>query len=177
MPKKLSYFNIIWKSHLSFDSATPQQYSWASCGLVQFPGNLCVPWCLAWEKSHHKHQRGSLLAWGLWHGCSEHSSPPSFTCTGTCQLLSWGAPFCRGSGWALTWAAPREPAEQRDPLWSWAWAGGWKHSLTVVQRGRPDYSEPGWWKGRASTGARDGRAAPESCLSREQTCSQGKNHV
>lgn len=73
--KKAELFNIIWKLHPSCDSATLQQYPWASWGLVQFPGNLCVPWCLAWEKSHHKHQRGSVLALGLWPGCLRTFQP------------------------------------------------------------------------------------------------------
>lgn len=174
--KKAELFNIIWKLHPSCDSATLQQYPWASCSLVQFPGNLCVLWCLPWEKSHHKHQRGSVLALGLWPGCLR-TFQLSFHTHSDLPAAVPGSTTLQRERLSSHRAALQEPGEQRDPLWSWAWAGGWKHSLAVVQRGWPDNSEPGWWKGWATTGARDGREAPQSCFSREQTCGQGENRV
>lgn len=116
--KKAELFNIIWKLHPSCDSATLQQYSWASCSLVQFPGNLCVLWCLAWEKSHHKHQRGSVLALGLWPGCLR-TFQLSFHTHSDLPAALLGSTTLQRQQLSSHRAALQEPGEQRDPLWSW----------------------------------------------------------
>lgn len=116
--KKAELFNIIWKLHPSCDSATLQQYSWASCSLVQFPGNLCVLWCLPWEKSHHKHQRGSVLALGLWPGCLR-TFQPSFHTHSDLPAAVLGSTTLQRERLSSHRAALQEPGEQRDPLWSW----------------------------------------------------------
>lgn len=132
--------------------------------MVLFPGNLCV--LLGKEPSQAPKGQSVGMRFVIW--MLRTFQPSSFHMHSHLPAAVLGSTFAQGV------AEPFPLQLSRGISVGLGLSSRVKHSLTVVQRTWPDNSEAGWWKGRDSTGSRDGRVAPHSWLSREQTCSQGK---